>query len=596
MTDRGGERRARQVGVANGSTTLRTALEIIGLAGLALLVYWPALRGEFLWDDTYSVRDNPLMHGLDGLWNTWTTMGRIPKEVHWWPLTYTVLWVEHRLWGWETLGYHLVNVLLHVIVCVQIWRLMRRLKLPGAWLAAALFAAHPVHVETVAWTIELKDLLATALYLLAVECFLIHDAHGRRRWLAAATLLTIAAMLCKSVAVTLPAGLAILIWYRRGRIGWRDLAALAPVAAAALGMGLLDWAVTRHYTPEITSLTPAWPWRVAKAGWALWFYAGKLAWPAGLTILYPQWSVEPAKPAAWLPLAGAGVLAVVLWLARERIGRGPLACWLFYAVTLGPVLGVLHFNFLSIAPAADRYQYLPSVGPLAGVAALSAAWLGRAVGGARLWRVLPPVLALAVLAVLTWRQAALYRLQLTLFSYAAESNPKSAEICINLAVGLTDAGRTEEARLMLEKASSLEPQNTLALGNLAHLLMCQGKEEKAAVIYRRALALDPTDPELLRPLAWILATTPDLSVRNAKEALRLAGRAIAIHVGEDPVYLNTLAAALASNGRMDQAAATERRALQLARERGQFQSATEMEQMLQSYEKGEPPYIKLRMP
>jgi tetratricopeptide (TPR) repeat protein len=604
-------------------------LELVLLVVLTLLVYLPALKGQFLWDDEVAIRGNPLLRGLEGLGTIWTTIGRIPNEAHWWPLTYTVLWLEHRFWDWQPTGYHLVNVLLHAAVCVQIWRLMRRLRLPGAWLGAALFAMHPVHVEAVAWIIELKDLLATGCYLLAAECFLngdVGEGSGRRAWLTLATLAMVAAMLSKSVAVTLPVGLAILIWYRRGRLTWRDLAALAPLAAVALAMGLADWVVTQNSSYETVYFVPALIERVLQAGRALWFYAGKLAWPRNLSSIYPQWRIQPSNPMDWLPLAGAAAATAALWLARRRIGRGPLACWLFYGVTLSPMLGILHFYFLTIAPVADRFQYLASLGPLIGVGALVGLGMERIgtrrVRLDRLWMTLAVLaaLVLALLATLTWRQAALYRSQETLFRRAVEISPQSPTAYSNLGSALLNEyrlaearsaletavrlkpdhwqalcnlgtvlfyeRRLEEARATLEKAVRLQPRYWEAIYNLGNVLMSQGKVREAVALYRQAVAAGCEDPNLLNNLAATLAVAADDDLRDPAEALRLARRAVELSFEESPLYLNTLAAALAAAGRPDQAAATARRALDLARERGMVEMADQTEKLLRIYEQG----------
>jgi tetratricopeptide (TPR) repeat protein len=437
--------------------------------------------------------------------------------------------------------------------------------------------------------IELKDLLATGFYLLAVECFLKYEDRGRRRWPATATLMTLAAMLCKSTAVTLPAVLAILIWYRRGRLTWRDLAALAPVAVAALGVGLLDATLAGRNAQKAASMAPALVERIPQAGRALWFYAGKLAWPVGLSSVYPPWRIEPGDPLAWLPLVGAAAAIVFLWLARGWIGRGPLACCLFYAVTLGPTLGVLYYEFMRVSPAADRYQYLPSVGPLAGAAALATMLARRQTGGRRAWRGMPIAMMAAVLVTLTtltWRQAALYRNNTTLFSHARDISPQSPFVYANLGVGLGQESRLQEARSALETAVRLDPDYRMAIYNLAYVLMNLGEDREAVLHLRRSVELDPGDPRPQILLAWILATTAEPQLRDPSEALRRARAVVERGDAIDPNCLNTLAAAFAATGQKDQAVATARRAQRLALERGMSAFAREIGEALRIYEQG----------
>ena len=148
----------------------RSAGWLIGRAlALGLLVvasYLPALEAGFVWDDTIFA-DEPVVHAWSGLWNIWFSPADIKKEGHYWPVVYTSFWLEHKLWGMNPLGYHAVNLLLHIANVLLIWRILGRLAVPGAWVIAAVFAVHPLHVESVAWVIERKDLLSALFYLTA---------------------------------------------------------------------------------------------------------------------------------------------------------------------------------------------------------------------------------------------------------------------------------------------------------------------------------------------------------------------------------------------------------------------------------------------
>jgi Flp pilus assembly protein TadD len=590
------------------------------VAALAVLVYLPALSGKFIWDDQATVLDNPLLRDWHGLLQIWTRFGAIPKEEHWWPLTYTLFWLEYQAFGLWTPGYHVVNFALHATIAAWIGRLLSRAKIPGAWLAAALFAVHPAHVEAVAWVTSAKDLLASVFYLWAAECFLNREERGGWKWPVAAALAIALGMLCKSMVATLPAGLAILIWHRRGRLARRDWLALAPMAAAIAFMTGLD-SVARRLNPQDFSFTaPPLMHRVLQAGWAFWSYAGKLAWPASLSCIYPQWEIDPAKPAHWLPLIGVAAVTVALWLSRRRLGRGAFACWAYYGSALSPMLGVVSFIFLTKTPVADRYQYLASIGPLAGAGALMAQWMGRREGRSRVLRALPAGVVLVVLGVLTWRQASLYRNQELLFRHAVEISPRSAlaycnlgdglfrnghvkEACLaletatrirpnyvqaydNLGIALLEDKRVEEARVATERVIQLDPSNVKAIERLGSIDAMQGKLREMIDLFRWAIASGHQSPELVSKLAMTLATQPDAQMRNPAEALALAKRAVELGGKPNPYYLCSLAAALAASGRQKEAATVARQALGLARQQKKAQLANFIEKTIPIYERG----------
>ena len=230
--------------------------------------------------------------------------------MHYWPLTYTTFWLEHKIWGLAPAGYHVVNVLLHLLNSLLVWRLLLRLAVPGAWVAAAVFAAHPTHVESVAWIIERKDVLSGLFYLTAVLVWL-RFLEQPRPWRYGLTLLLfVAGLLSKSIVVTLPAALLIVQWWKDGRIAVRDLQRLAPFFPVALLITAVDLSPigSRH-----SLLDYSLPERMLLASRALWFYAGKLAWPSDLAVIYPRWDspISLGDPWAWAPFPSP----------RERVQR-----------------------------------------------------------------------------------------------------------------------------------------------------------------------------------------------------------------------------------------------------------------------------------
>ena len=253
-------------------------------------------------------------------------------EGHYWPLLYTTFWLEHKLWGFHPLGYHIVNLLLHFANTALLWRLLLRLGVPGAWFAAAVFAVHPLHTESVAWIISRKDLLSALFYLSAFFMWVRFVESSRTRSYVAALSLFAAALLCKSVAITLPAALLIWQWWKEGRVTAGYFLRMAPFFLVGLVVGGFDiWFYKAH---TALSFDYSIYERALIASRALWFYAEKLLWPMDLAVIYPRWEIDVADPLGWGYFAAAAAVAATLWIMRHRVGRGPLVCVLFFAVTL----------------------------------------------------------------------------------------------------------------------------------------------------------------------------------------------------------------------------------------------------------------------
>src|SRR5215467_4647730 len=183
------------------------------LAGAILFAYLPALQGSFLWDDEAHVT-RPDLRSLRGLGRIWFDVGATQQ---YYPLLHSAFWFEHRLWGDATVGYHIVTVLLHAFAVCLLLQVLRRLKVPGAALAAAIFALHPVHVESVAWIAEQKNTLSAVFYLMAMLAYLRFDEERDMPSYSLASTFFGLALLTKTVTATLPAALLVIFWWRRGR-------------------------------------------------------------------------------------------------------------------------------------------------------------------------------------------------------------------------------------------------------------------------------------------------------------------------------------------------------------------------------------------
>jgi len=493
--------------VPRGSTRLfdrfsrRGALGALSLGLLAALCYLPAmLWGGFVWDDFIWFQSRAVLE-WSGLGTIWSWPSRIYREVHYWPLTYSTFWLEHKIWGLAPAGYHVVNVLLHLFNCLLVWRLLLRLAVPGAWVVAAVFAVHPVHVESVAWIIERKDVLSGLFYLAAVLVWLRFLEQPRPWRYGLALLLFAAGMLSKSIVVTLPAVLLILQWWKEGRITVRDLRRVAPFFLVAL---LLAAAELYSYGSRHASLDYSLPERMFIAARALWFYAGKLVWPTDLAVIYPRWDISPGDPWAWLYLAGAAALAAALWFLRHRIGRGPLAGALFFAVTLSPVLGFLNHGYMLYSFVADRFQYLAGIGVLAVLIGAAAQGAGRLSVRLKSGATGLLVVVLALLGTASWRQAGIYRDGVTFYSHIVSLNPQAWNAHNNLSIQLDKVGRLEEALAAARIAVEKRPDQAKSLSLLGGALIHMQQFVEAEEILRRALEIDPGHKKSRREMAKLL--------------------------------------------------------------------------------------------
>ena len=491
---RNGPKPALQLGatVLSLGISRQDAFAFLALGLLIAVVYFPATQAGFVWDDE-------IMTGLDavrsweGIWGIWFDPVGVyrqepVREGHYWPLLYTTFWFEHKLWGFSPAGYHMVNILIHFANTLLLWRLFVRLAVPGAWFAAAVFATHPLNVESVAWVMGRKDLLSSLFYLVAVLMWLrfIKSPHPRRY--TAALLLFAAGMLCKSIVVTLPVTLLVLCWWKQGRITRTDLLRVAPFFLIGLAISAFD---LLFYEKVNLSFDYSALERMLIAAHCLWFYVGKLLWPVGLAVIYPHWDVNVADPVGWLYVVVALAAPVTLWLLRRRIGRGPLACALFFAITLLPVLGFLDYGYMNISFVADRYQYLAGIGIIVFFVG-TATYLVKKLPGVTRSTARGVALALLILlGIATWNQSSVYKDEVTLFTHGASVNSQSWAINRYAGLAFLELRQFEEAEKYFRRALEINPNYMLAFLNLGESLRMQQRYEESLEFYRAALSLNP---------------------------------------------------------------------------------------------------------
>ena len=505
------------------SSSTRTWLRAGLIVLLTLAAYLPALRAGFVWDDDrYVLADVTMTPG--GLGKIWLQVG---ATIQYYPMVFTTFWLEHGFWHLAPWGYHLVNVLLHAAGAILLWRVLERLSVPGAYLAAAIFALHPVHAESAAWITERKNVLCGVFYLWALLTYLRFcgvgpvEPAGPRRWgiYARALVLFVCALLSKTVACCLPAVTLLLLWWKRDRLRLQDVLPLIPMFVIGLGMGLVTAWVEKH---TVGAEGEVWALSFAEhcllAGRILWFYAGKLLWPAGLTFIYPRWQIDSGLWWQYLYPGAAVVVIISLWLLRGRIGKAPLAAVLVFAGTLVPALGFFDVFFMGYSYVADHFQYLASMALIALFAALPAGGFGMLNRRVRALRSsvsrfsASPVLAhllsavlLGILATVTWQQARAYKDRQTLWRHTLARNPSCWLAHNNLGVLLAEQEDFEGAAEHYHRALRARPDYLRAHLNLAMLLGRQGEYREAADHCSEALEIRPDSAEAHGTLGTVYA-------------------------------------------------------------------------------------------
>jgi tetratricopeptide (TPR) repeat protein len=469
------------------------------LIGATALAYQPAWNGKPIWDDDLHITP-PELRSLHGLIRIWTEPSAAPQ---YYPLLHTVFWTEHKLWGDWPLPYHLVNVALHALTALLILKILQRLELPAAWLAAAIFALHPVMAESVAWISELKNTLSGAFCAASALIYLkFDDSRGRGACLIA-LLLFLAGVMTKTVVVTLPAVLLIIFWWKRGTLKWkRDVVPLAPFFLIGFAAGLVTvWAEQKFCAEQGETFNFTLIERFLIAGRLFWFYLGELLWPRNLMLIYPAWDIHQSDLSQYVFPVAAAFLFLALWMIRNT-ARGPFAATCCFAVMLSPVLGFFNLSYFmsGLGPdhhaaifRADHFQYLAAVAVFAVIATGFDYLIRPTKTNLRPVLYAGSILVLFFLASLTWAQSSNYRDAETAFRAVIAKNPNSPTAQSNLGGAVLKRGAIDEAIVHSRKSLELEPNFQFGHYNLGLALLQKGNLDAAIEELREVLAINPND-------------------------------------------------------------------------------------------------------
>lgn len=543
---------------------------------LVILSYGRMPWAGFIWDDDAYVTKNLVLRTTEGLFQIWLKPLSLPQ---YYPLVHTTYWIEYRLWGFNPAGYHIVNVLLHATTSVLLWQLFGTLRVPGAWFAAALFAVHPVNVESVAWVTERKNTLSAVFAALAAIAWLRNrfgsgsivtasanelqdepSANMLTVWYAASLGCFLAALASKTVVITLPAALLVIVWWKRGRITWPDIAGILPMLGTGLPLALFTvWLEKHHVGASGQDWTLTLAERFILAGRASWFYVSKLMWPQPLIFFYPRWRLDAADLLQWLAPISVGTFVVILFLFRGRIGRAPLTVLLIYGGMLFPALGFFDVYPFRYSFVADHFQYHAAPAMLSGIAAAMTLGLSRVSSDTFGYAI--RLALIAALSIVAYRQTGAYVNAESLYTDVLRKNPEASIAWGNVGMDLLDAGRLDDAEECFLRAIDTSQIESQRFDNRSRLLIVFGRsgrqtEFKEMLAYQRAQ--NCRDPGLLLELAAALSDAGALS--EAKIELDRV-------IGHDPRNVRGLAfraAVLGQLGFHEQAAADARAALTLA--------------------------------
>jgi Flp pilus assembly protein TadD len=592
----------------------------IALAALSWLVFGQTLWHDFVnYDDPRYVYENTkITEGLSISGIAWAFTHI--HSMNWHPLTTISHMLDCQLYGLKAGGHHFTNVLLHIVAVMLLF--LGLLQMTGAFwrsaFVAAVFAIHPLRVESVAWIAERKDVLSGVFFMLTLLAYLSYVRLPRIRRYLVVVFVFACGLMSKPMLVTLPFVLLLLDYWPLDRIKeqvWKRVLEKIPLIALSVVSSIATFLAQKGavgWTEDLPILE-----RINNATVSYVLYIWQMLWPLNLAVFYPHpenrlpvWEIVSSL----LLLICVTAVAITLRKQRPYLITG----WLWYLGMLVPVIGLVQVGWQG---GADRYTYLPQIGLYVAltwaVADLTTLW--------RHQRIILSVAALLTIVVLSWRasvQTWYWRDSETLFKHALAVTKNNDVAKNNLGIVYLRQGNVDEAISLLQAAVDLRPDNSPAHENLAKALLQKGKVADALTHYRKLLELQPDNIEVhnivgtvltqqgriregveewqkvlavqsdngnaMSNLAWIFATSPDDSLRDGAKAVQLALEALRISGHRIPIIFRTLAAAYAETGEFSKAIQTAQQGVELANSQGNSGLAAELQGNMALYEQRRP--------
>lgn len=492
----------------------KTNSKLLSIFILTLVAFAPSWNNDFIWDDESYVVDNVHLRTLDGLRAIWFDPQATPQ---YYPLTYTVFWIEYQLWGLNPMGYHVVNTVLHALNALLVFSILKRLNISGAWVTGLVFAVHPICVDSVVWITELKNVLAGFWMLLSLlaYCYFAgwgageHDqdegskllsvaqcerrALRKRFWWCVSFFSFSAGLFCKTAILPLPMVLLILTVWQEGKWRWSRMFSIFPFFLLGFCLGLVTvWVELNHAGAQGASWSNSSLERVFVAGRAVWFYLGKIVWPTDLNFIYPRWEIDGGDYKNWVYPIALLISLGCLWGARRRIGAGYFAASLMFLSLLAPALGFINIYFMRFSYVSDHFQYFgSSVAIAAVVSAITALFARLKVSMRKRVEIIFWSGVLLAFIAGTWKHSSMYDGLETLWTETLERNPDAWLAHHNLASVYEGGGDWERAEHHFRESLKLNPNYAEAFYNLAQLCSVQGRYREAVVLYGKALEIYP---------------------------------------------------------------------------------------------------------
>ncbi len=529
-------------------------LPAAALVVITVFTYVPAISNGFIWDDYDGLLHSPLINSRDALYKLWFTT----ESTDYFPLVYTIFFFEYHRWGMNPRPYHIANVIIHALASVFLWMVLRRLKIPGAWICALMFAVHPVNVESVAWIFQQRTTLPMVFALLSMLAYLRFHESSKALWYIISFVAFLLGLLSKTSVVMLPFIILGCIWWDSGKIRLKDLLQVIPffVFSVIFGIATAWFQSHKAISTEVIRDDSFWE-RLAGAGWAVWFYLSKAIFPYKLTFVYPKWEINPGSVVSYLPLTALVICFAFFWIYRKSLGRPLLMGLGYYVFGLFPVLGFLDIYFMKFSLVADHWQYFAIPGIISlvvGTAAYSFERFG--LKGKRIGAILA-ALTVFLLGFLSWRQERIYKDEETLWRDTIAKNPHAWLAHYNLGLNLAQQGLSDEAFIHFRQTIKINPNYAEAYNNIGLIYQMRGDLKRAMLSFQKALKIEPNMAEAHNNLANVFA---DLG-RN-DEAIREYKKAIQINPSFASAY-NNLGVILANQGKYDEAVLLYQQAIKL---------------------------------
>ncbi|MBF0276983.1 MAG: tetratricopeptide repeat protein [SAR324 cluster bacterium] len=480
--------------VLNSKFNFIGALFLLGM--LTFGAYFPVSDAGTIIDDSKFYLDDPLVNAGDGWRQIWFNPLQNNGVWPYIPLTRSSFWLERQIFGVNFRISHWLNVIFHFMSAVLLWQILRNMKLQGAWMIGMCFAIHPLHVQSVAWITERKNVLAGVFFMLTFWAFLQFDEKKEKHWYWCTLILYACALLSKSSTIMLPLLFVIYRMWRGTSWNKAEIRGLLPFFLLAGGSACTRiWFELHSFGASGEAFARSFSERLLTAAHIPYFYLSKIFFPHPLIFTYPKWVMDPAQVSHYFPLVSIFLSMGLLLLKYREWGRALFLCLAAYGILLFPVLGFFNNAWTKFSFVTDHWAYLPSIPvfifsiqgslKLAEKGLQKKSWLAH---HARWWSM---ALFGSILFALTWNQVAQYKDRQTLWQATLSNNPNAWLAYGELALEYAKKKQYKEALAHYNQAISLYPDYWEAYSNRANLFAGLNQQERALADYDKAISLDP---------------------------------------------------------------------------------------------------------